>query len=230
MDLAVKSRQMVGKGVKALRKEGLIPAELYGHGVKNVHLSVQAKEFAKVFKEAGTNTVVTLLIDKEKKPAIIHDMVRNYLSGEIDHVDFYQVKMDEKIKSKIPLEFVGVSIAVKEKQGILNKSMTEIEVEAFPQDLPHRLTVDISTLDDLNKSVYVRDIKIPKGVEVLVAPDTAVVTATPPLAEEEVVAPAVDVADVKVETEEKQAERQAAKAEKGEKTEKEAPAPKPASK
>jgi len=217
MDLAVKTREKFGKQVKALRKEGLIPAELYGHGVKNMHLSVGAKEFAKVFKEAGTNTLVTLVVDKEKKPAIIHDMMRDYISGEIIHVDFYQVKMDEKIKTKVPLEFVGVSAAVKEKSGILNKSMTEIEVEAFPQDLPHRLTVDISLLDDLNKSIYVRDIKIPKGVEVLVGPGTAVATATPPLAEEVVEVP-VDVSAVKVETEEKTAERQAAKTEKPEKT------------
>ncbi len=226
MDLAVKTRETLGKGVKALRKEGLIPAELYGHGLKNTHLSVSVKDFAKVFKEAGTNTVVTLLVEKEKRPALIYDVVRDALTSEVAHVDFYQVRMDQKIRTKVPLEFVGEAPAVKEKGAILNRSMSEIEVEALPQDLPRSLTVDLSVLNDLNKSIYVRDIKVAKEVRVLVGEGTAIATATPPLAEEEKVeAPVADVTAVKVETEEKKAERQAEKADKGEKGEKTEKAP-----
>jgi len=213
MDLTVKSREITGKKVRTLRREGLVPAELYGHGLQNLHLSVSAKEFGKVLKEAGTTTVVTLLLSTEKKPAIIHDVKHNYLTGEVEHVDFYQVRMDEKLKTKVPLEFIGEAPAVKEKQAVINKSMSEIEVEALPQNLPHKLIVDLSLLDDLNKSVYVRDIVIPKGVEVLIDMDTAVVTAVPQAAEEVVEAPIVDVTDVKVETEEKKAERTAEKEE-----------------
>lgn len=229
MDLAVQTREKLGKGVKALRKQGFIPAELYGHGLKNLHLSVGMKEFMKVLKAAGTTSVVTLVVDKEKHSAIIHDIVRDSLTSEVAHIDFYQVKMDEKIKAKVPLEFKGIAPAIKEKGAVLNKSMTEIEVEAFPQDLPHHLEVDLSTLDDLNKSIYVRDITIPKNVKVLVEMETAIATATPPAPEEEVVAPVVDVADVKVESEEKAAARAAEKAEKGDKTP-EAGAAKPAAK
>ncbi len=217
MDLAVKNREITGKKVKALRREGFIPAELYGHGLKNAHLAVVTKEFNKVFKEAGSNTVVTLVLENEKKPAIIHEVVRDYLTGDVEHVDFYQVKMDEKIKAKVPLEFVGEASAVKEKGAVINKTMLEIEVEAFPQDLPHRLTVDITPLDDLNKSIYVKDLVVPKGVELLVDLETAIATATPPAAEEEVKAEeTVDVSAVKVETEEKKAERQTEKAKEGE--------------
>ncbi len=217
MDLSVKTRDVLGKRVRALRREGLVPAELYGHGTKNLHLSVSAKEFTKVFKEAGESTVVNLVVEggkAEKVPAIIHDVAHNYFDSTIDHIDFYQVRMDEKITASIPLEFTGVSAAVKEKAAIINKSMAEIEVEALPQNLPHHIVVDLSLLDDLDKSIYVRDLAIPKNVEVLIDKDTAVATATPPLAEEEVAAPAVDVADVKVESEEKKAERDAQKAEK----------------
>jgi large subunit ribosomal protein L25 len=220
MDLAVTTREKLGKGVKALRKEGLIPAELYGHGLKNIHLSVPVKEFTKALKEAGTSTVVTLLVGNEKKPAIIYEVGRDSVTGDVAHVDFYQVRMDEKIKTKVPIEFVGEAPAVKEKGAILNKSMSEIEVEALPHDLPRSLVVDLSPLDNLNKSVYVRDIKVAKGVTVLIDGGTAVATATPPLAEEVVEAPAVDVSEVKVETEEKKAERQAEKGEKAEKVEK----------
>ncbi len=206
MDLTVELRDKFGKQVKQLRKSGVIPAELYGKAQENKHLSVSAKEFSRVFKEAGTNTVVNLQAGKEKIAALIHSVVRNYVSGDVDHVDFYRVRMDEKITAKIPLEFTGEAPAVKEKSGILNKAMSEIEVEALPADLPHRLSVDLSTLDDLNKSVYVRDIKVPKGVELLVGPETVIATVTPQL-EEEVVAAPMDVADIKVEAEEKVAER-----------------------
>ncbi|MBI4087222.1 MAG: 50S ribosomal protein L25 [Candidatus Liptonbacteria bacterium] len=218
MDLSVKPREKFGKAVKQLRRAGLIPAELYGHGTKNIHVSVPVREFAKVFKEAGTNTVVNLLVDGKKQPVLIQDIERNYLSDEIAHIDFYQVRMDEKLKAKIPLEFVGESPAVKEKAGILNKAMTEIEVEALPSDLPHRFSVDLSRLLDLNQSMYVKDIAVPKGVEVLVDPETVVATITPPVAEEEKIeAPVVDVTAVKVETEEKKMERTAEKEQKEQK-------------
>ncbi len=218
MDLSVKTREKFGKAVKVMRREGMIPAELYGRGLKNIHLAVPVKEFKKAYQEAGTNTVVNVVVGAEKHPALIHDVVRNYLTENIEHIDFYQVRMDEKIKAKIPLAFMGESAAVKEKAAILNKAMVEVEVEALPADLPHRISVDLSALDDLNKSVYVKDLTIPKGVKVLVDEGTVVVTATPPAKEEEkVVAEApVDVTVVKVESEEKKVERAAEKAAKEE--------------
>src|SRR5579871_5810729 len=218
MDLVVKTRAELGKKVKVLRKEGFIPAELYGHGLANIHLSVPAKEFNKVFKAAGKSTVVTLTIDKDKKPAIIHDVVRDSLTHEVAHIDFYQVRMDEKMKAKIPFEFIGIAPAIKAHGAVINKSMTEIEVEALPNDLPHSITVDLSVLDELNKSIYVSDLKLPKTVKIMIEGETAIATATPPAPEEEVVAPVVDVADVKVESEEKAAARAAEKAEKGDKS------------
>lgn len=211
MDLAVKTREITGKKVRTLRREGLVPAELYGHGIKNLHLAVGAKELNKVLKEAGMTTVVTLVLNTTKTPALIHDVKRDYLTSEIEHIDFYQVQMDKKITTKVPLEFEGVAPAIKAFGAVVNKSMSEIEVEALPQNLPHSLIVDLTALDELDKSIYVRDIAVPKGVEILVDPETAVATATPPAPEEEVVAPVADVSDVKVETEEKKAERTAAK-------------------
>jgi len=255
MELAVTTREKFGKAVKYLRREGLIPAELYGHGVKNLHLAVVAKDFSKILKEAGTSTVVNLLIDSDpsapkahppsaetssrqrrgspeaagqgKRPALIHDVVRDYLTDSVIHVDFYQVKMDEKIKAKVVLEFLGSAPAVKDQGGILNKVMSEVEVEALPAALPHSLSVDLSVLDELNKSIYIKDLSIPGEVEVLVEPETVVATVTPPIVEEEKVEEGpVDVGDVKVETEEKKAEREAGKSgkeEKAEKAEKETP-------
>ncbi len=212
MDLAVKNREVVGKKVKALRKQGLVPAELYGHGTKNAHLTVPAKDFNKVFKEAGSSTVVTLVTEQGKKPAIIHDIVRDPLTNDIMHIDFYEVRMDEKITAKVPVEFTGDAPAVKEKGAVINKSISEIEVEAFPQDLPHSIVVDISSLDDFNKSIYIKDIMPPKGVAFLIEGDMAIVSAVEP-APEEVAAPVapVDVSQIASETDEKKAERIAQK-------------------
>ena len=217
MDLTVKDRAIFGKAVKTLRAKGFIPAELYGHGLKNLHLVVPAKEFNKVFKAAGANTVVNLVTEKDKRPALIYEVTKDYITDEVAHIDFYQVRMDEKLKAKIPLEYVGESGAVKEKGGIVNKSMFEVEVEALPGDLPHSFKIDLSGLDDLNKSIYVKDIKVAKAVKILVDPETVIVTVTPPVAEEEKVEAPTDVTAVKVETEEKKTERAAEKAKKEEK-------------
>jgi len=212
MDLTVTKRVLESKSLSALRAEGFIPAELYGHDIPNVHLSVVAKEFTKVYAAAGENTVVTLVMGTEQRPAIIHHVERHYLSGQPASIDFYQVRMDEKITAYVPILFIGDSAAVREKSAVINKSMTEIEVEALPNDLPHDLTVDLSLLDDIDKTIYVRDMVMPKGVTVFVDGDTAIATATAPRVEEEVVAPVADVTEVKVEAEEKVAERAASKA------------------
>ena len=212
MQLTVKLREKFGKANRILRKTGIIPAELYGHGVANLHLAVNAKEFRSVFKTAGENTIVELVLDQEKRNALIHEVKRDYLSGEVEHVDFFAVRMDEKIKVHVPIEFVGEALAVKEKGGILNKTMSAIEVEALPANLPQRFTVDLTGLIDINQSIYVRDLTIPKNVTVQVASETVIVSITPPLKEEEVAPAPVDVTAVKVETEEKKAERDKDKA------------------
>lgn len=218
MELSVKTRDVLGKKVKALRREGFIPAELYGHGFPNVHLSLPVKEFNKVLKEAGATTVVNLMIGKESKPAMIHEVSRDAVTGEIIHVDLHQVRMDETVKADVPLEFAGEAPAIKALGAVINKAMSTIEVEAFPQDLPHGIAVDLSVLDEFGKTIYVKDLAIPKGVKVLVEPDAAVATATEP-APEEVAAPAepVDVSAITTEGEEKKAERDAAKEAKEEK-------------
>jgi len=214
MELTAQTRDKFGRAVKALRRQGFIPAELYGHGLKNIHLAVDAKEFRKVFKEAGESTVLSLAVAggkgaAEKHNVLVHDVVRDPLSGEVTHLDFYEVRMDEKLTAHVPLEFVGEAPAVKEKGGLLNRSLTELEVEALPKDLPHHLTVDVSVLAELNQSVRVRDIVVPKNVRVLIEPEAVVATVTGRMKEEEVApAPAVDVTTVAVETEEKKAERE----------------------
>lgn len=216
MDLQVQKRINLGRGVKALRDQGLVPAELYGRGVENLHLTVPAKDFKKLFKEAGENTIVNILVDGQKRPALVNEVSYNYLSGDVESVAFYQVRMDEKIKVKIPLQFSGIAPAVKEKSGILVKALQELEVESLPANLPHSFAVSLDKLSDIGSSIYVKDLTVPAGVKILVNPETVVATVTAQVSEEEELAmqqaagAAVDT--IKVETEEKKAERDAAKA------------------
>jgi len=209
MNLEVQIRNEKGRRVKDLRQQGLIPAELYGKGIENMHLAVKSKDFKNVFKEAGESSIINIVIsDKNKKeeiPVLIHDIQKDYLTDDIIHIDFYRVRMDEKIKTHIPLEFVGESPAVKNYGGILNKSMLEIEVEALPKDLPHNIPVDISQIKELDQSIYVKDLSIPKNVKILVDPETVIATVSLP--KEEVPSEPIDVSAVKVETEEKKLER-----------------------
>jgi len=209
MNLEVQIRNEKGRRVKDLRRQGLIPAELYGKGIENMHLAIKSRDFKNVFKEAGESSIINIVIsDKNKKeeiPVLIHDIQKDYLTDDIIHIDFYRVRMDEKIKTHIPLEFIGESPAVKNYGGILNKSMLEIEIEALPKDLPHNISVDISQIKELDQSIYVKDLSIPKNVKILVDPETVIATVSLP--KEEAPSEPIDISAVKVETEEKKLER-----------------------
>lgn len=218
MELQVQKREIFGKKIKSLRQQGFIPAELYGHGFENLHLSVSAKEFARVFKEAGESAIIKLVLTeagglkvKNKKGkeeeinVLVHDFQKNPLTDEISHIDFYRVRMDEKIRASIPLEFIGEAPAVEEKSGILVKAMQLIEVEALPSDLPHHLEVDLSSLSDVGMGIYVKDLRVDKKAKILVDPETVVATITE-AAKEEVEEKPIAVEEIKVEGEEKKEE------------------------
>jgi large subunit ribosomal protein L25 len=212
MEIQAKKRDALGKRAKAIRRAGFIPAELYGHGVENLHLSVPAKEFTRVFREAGESTLIEIVINGERKPVMIHDVARHPVTDEALNIDFYQVRMDERITVKVPLTFIGEAPAVKELGGVLVKSMHEIEIEALPNAIPHSLDVSVSGIVEIGGSVYVKDVKAPESATILVQPDTVIATVTERVSEEEeAAAPAVSVESVKVEGEEERLERQAKK-------------------
>ena len=208
MQIKAEIRNKFGKANNVLRAAVYVPAELYGHGVENVHLSVPLKDFAKLFEQAGENTVIEILVGKDRYPAVINEVKKNYRSDETEHVDFYQVRMDEVVKVSVPIELIGESPAVKEMGGVVNRSMEDVEVESLPGNLPVKFVLDIGGLTELNQSLYVKDLEIPEGVKIMIDPDAVILTITPPAKEEEIkpVEP-VDLSAVKVESEEKKAER-----------------------
>lgn len=215
MELAAQKRDAFGRGVKALRGKGFIPAELYGHGVKNEHVAILAKDFQRVFREAGESALVHLFIEGEKHPVFIYDVAFDPVTDAVTAVDFYQVRLDRKIKVKVPFVFEGQSPAIKDKGGVLVKAVQEVEVEALPGSIPRELRVSIANLADIGQSVYMKNIDLPEGVKAMIDLDTVVASVIAKVTEEQEAAMAatVDVGSIKAEVEEKKAERTVAQGE-----------------
>ena len=162
-----------------------MPAVIYGHGFESLPIQVPVKDFEKVYAEAGESSVVYLNLEEKDYPTIIQDVARDPVSDKFLHIDFYKVRLDEKIKAKIPLNFVGESPAVRDLGGILVKNISEIEVEGFPQDLPHQIDVDISGLADLKSHILVGGLSISNKLEVRAESEAIVALVQEPISEEE---------------------------------------------
>ncbi len=224
--LRAEPRNITGRKVKSLRREGFVPAVIYGHGFESLPIQVPVKDFEKVYAEAGESSVVYLNLGENNYPTIIQDVARDPMSDKFLHADFYKVRLDEKIKAKIPLNFIGESLAVKELAGILVKNVSEIEVEGFPQDLPHQIDVDISSLKELKEHILVKDLSVSSKLKVEADPESIVALVQEPISEEELkaqlevpVAPApeeVEVVKKERAEEEVPAEEEVAPAAKGE--------------
>jgi large subunit ribosomal protein L25 len=185
LELKAESREITGKKVKKIRKTGFTPAVLYGRGIESVSLSVDTKEFGRVLKQAGETSLIELLIGGKKHNVLIHDLAFHPLSGEVVHADFFEVRMDEKLKTKVPLVFVGESEAVKALGGVLVKALQEVEIESLPQDLPKEIKVDISVLKLFEDKIFVKDLPVGKSVKILAGPEEMVVMVAPPRSEKE---------------------------------------------
>src|SRR3989338_9877331 len=190
LSLDVQSRD---KSLKArdLLRSNLIPLEYYGRGVGNKSLQVDYQTFRKLFRIAGSNTVIELNVDgKEKINVLVHEIQQNPITDTITHVDFINVKMDQELQTNIPFEFVGDAPAVRELAGILTHHLNEVEVKCLPKYLVHNIVVDVTTLVDFNVFVRIKDLVVPEGITILNDPEAIVANVVPPRIEEEPVAPA----------------------------------------
>jgi large subunit ribosomal protein L25 len=179
--LTAQNRDVSANTPASVRKQGDIPAVLYGHNIATSHLTIKRSEFEKLFRKSGENTIVELKSDDGKvKNVLVHDVQKHYLTGLPIHVDFYEVSMTEKLQTEVPLEFVGESQAVKNMGGTLVKVLDSVEVECLPADLPHVIEVDISVLKTFDDFIQVKDLPVPARVEILTALDDVIVNVQPP--------------------------------------------------
>jgi large subunit ribosomal protein L25 len=184
--LKATKREELGKQNQRLRQEGVVPAVVYGHGAAATPIKLESRQIEKVFAKAGTNKIIAIEVEgQQSKNALFHDVAKHPRTGAIQHADFYLVRMDEKVKTEVPIHFTGESTAVYQDGGTLVTNLETIEVEALPAELPENFEVDISGLDDFEKSIHVRDLKVPAGVELLTEDEELICKVDPPRSDEE---------------------------------------------
>lgn len=158
-------RTVIGRKVKSLRKQGLVPANVFGKKVKSLALSVKSLDFRKVFSKAGATGIIYLEIEgeKEARPVLVSSVQKSPLKGTLLHIDFRQVDLTQKVKAEVPIKITGESPAIKDKGGVLVAVLSKVTVEALPADLPEVLEVSIQGLAEIGQSVHVSDINIDKS-------------------------------------------------------------------
>jgi len=173
--LTVTKRDIFGKKLKKLRRENILPANIYGRGVKSVAVQLPYKEFEKVYKEARETGLIDVQVNGELKPSLIHNVQRDHLNNTILHTDFYQVNLKEKVKTMVPILITGIAQAVSDKLGLLLQPLSQVEIEALPEDLPEKIEVNVEHLAAVDDQITVESIKPPRGVTILTDPSQVVV-------------------------------------------------------
>ena len=193
--LQAKKRNVIGKQVKALRRQGGLPAILYG-SIDPLAISLDAHNAERVLQSVTSSHLITVEVEGSPHSVLVRERQRNPLTGHLIHVDFQVVSLTKKLRANVLLDLVGDAPAVKEHSGVLVTGLESLEVECFPQDLPERITIDLSILGEIGDAIYVRDLHLPDVVEVLEDPDEMVILVTAqeaePVEEEEEAAEAVE--------------------------------------
>lgn len=182
--MKAKAREAAQKP-NALRRDGLIPAIVYGKSSEPKQVALLISAVEKIYREVGETTLIDLKIGNETLKVLIQDIQRDPLSMQISHADFRQIDMKEKLEADIPLNFVGESRAVKELAGILNKSMDTIAVKCLPDALVSEIDVDLALLENFGDVIHVGDVKLPEGMELVVDSKFVIMTVSEPRSEKE---------------------------------------------
>ena len=182
VELTVAQRSVLGKKVKALRRRGITPANIYGHRIDSQAVEVDSVTLLHTLKVLERNAILSLRIEGEKgeRPVIVREVRRDILNDKILHVDFYQVSLAERMKADVPIILVGKSPAVEDLGGILLQGLDSIAVEALPADIPPHVEVDISSLTAFYSSIHVRDLAIDPKVHLLTEGDSVITSVAPP--------------------------------------------------
>ena len=184
--LQAQKRDLLGKKVNNLRKDGQLPSILYGKNTKEIPLTLNKAEFDRIAHDAGEATIIDLRIPDEKPAKVlIRDIQRHPVNDDILHVDLYKVDMSREIQTEIPLKFEGTAPAVEELEGNLITNKDSIKVECLPDKLISEIIVDVSTLKTFDDLIHIKDLNIPEGIQVLDDGEEIIAQVTPPRSEEE---------------------------------------------
>ncbi len=177
IELQTTNREILGKKVRFLRRQGIIPAHLFGHDIESVALQCDAAQLKQILKQAGKTRLISLKLDKVKQPrnVVVREIQKNPLTGDLIHVDFYQVRMTEKIKTDVPIVLVGEAPALKSKENMLFQELNSLTIECLPAQTPPSIELDMSPLTEAEQSLHVKDIILDEGITVLIDPEHMVV-------------------------------------------------------
>lgn len=180
--LNAEHRTVLGKKVRHLRRDGILPANIYGHQLESVAVQVDAREMEKALKAHGATTLYRLVIapEGEEETVIVRHITRQPATNVIQHIDFFHVRMSEPMRAKVPIRIVGESPAVKLNDGVLIQLLDYAEVEALPAELPEALELDISDIVELNTSLHASALKVTRMVTLLTPEDEIVVSVHAP--------------------------------------------------
>lgn len=189
--ITASKRDIIGKKVSNLRREGKLPGVIYGHNFTPEPIVMELKEASKVLLQTTSSSIITINLDGKEHAVLVREKQHNYIKNIFTHVDFQAVSLTEKLRAKVNIELVGSAPAVRDFNGVVVEGVNSINVEALPADLPERFMVDVSKLANIGDAIYLKDIVISDKVTLLDNPDEMVVLITAPAAEEvEEVAPA----------------------------------------
>jgi large subunit ribosomal protein L25 len=192
LELAAEKRTVLGKQVKQLRRDGLVPGVMYGRDTKPVPLQFEARSLRQLLSHVGGSQLIGVKVGRKKpETALVRDVQRDPIKGTLLHVDLYHVTMTERLRAEIPLVLEGASPVVERGEGILLQGLSALEVECLPGNLVDAIAVDLTDLAEINQAVHVSDLAIPAGIDVLNDPEEMVARVTP-LAEEEVIEEVVE--------------------------------------
>ena len=183
--LRAEKRKLQGRKVKRLRKEGILPANIYGKKVKSLSVQVPLQDFDKVYKEVGETGLLQVLVENKKRSVLIHNVQVDPVTGFPLHVDFFQVDLTQKVSANVPIETTGGAPAEKQGLGTVVTQLDEIEVEALPADLPEKFTVDLSELKEVDQAIYIKDLSVNKAKVTIKDDLEAIVVKVEPLRKEE---------------------------------------------
>jgi large subunit ribosomal protein L25 len=194
--LAAQRREIRGKHVARLRRDGVLPAVVYGHGHESEAIQLNAKEFDVLRRHAGRNALVDLKVGGSRAtPVIVHDVQMHPVNRSTLHVDFYVVKMTEELTVDVPIVVVGEAEAAEQGGGTLLHLLSAVTVRALPTSIPQGLELDVTPLTDFETVLHVRDLRVPSGVTVVTDPDESIARVQPPRVEEEPVAAEAEEAE-----------------------------------
>lgn len=174
--LKAELRNLVGKKVKKLRKQGFIPANIFGSNFKSQSISVNLKDFIKAYKTVKETGILYIDLEKESVPALINYVQYHPVSDQILHVDFRKVDLNKKIETSVPVKIIGQSEAISQKGGVLLLQTDHLIIEALPEDIPQEITVDISSIKDVGQEIKVKDLKKDNKYEVKTEEEKVIVS------------------------------------------------------